>query len=109
MEDLLSLPKDEPLLIEAPKSLTFDGGGSELAELSLSVEAESLSPLDLTLGFRREELDPPLSESLPYSPSFLGGGSSDLAGDARLLLAFELKDSAPSDFLRGISASGRRL
>jgi hypothetical protein len=114
VEDLLSLPNDPPLLAAAPppNSLTLEGGGSELAELSLSVEAESRSPplRDLWFGFLSEELDPPLSDSLPYSPNFLGG-TSDLAGDALLLLAFELSESPPSDFLRsgGVSPSASLL
>lgn len=109
MEDLLSRPREEPLLTAAPKNFTFDGVGKELEELSLSVEAESLSPADLILGFLNDELDPPLSDRRPYSPSFLGGGSNERAGDARLLLALELRESPPSDFLRGISVSGKRL
>lgn len=112
VEDLLSLPNDEPLLMAAPKSLIFDGGGSELAELSLNVDAESLSPADRIRGdgFRSDELDPPLSDNRPYSPNFRGGGIIDRAGLALLLLAFELSESPQSDFLRWLtSASGRRL
>lgn len=112
-DDLLSLPSDAPLLVD-PNNLTLDGGGKELAEFSLIVDAESLSQPELDTrvleeGFRREELDPPLSDNRPYSPSFRGGGINDLAGDARLLLAFELKESPPSDFFRGSSESGNRL
>lgn len=112
VEDLLSLPSDEPLLMEAPKSLTLDGGGKELAELSLNVDAESLSPADRNLGegFLSDELDPPLSDKRPYSPNFRGGGINERAGLALLLLALELNESPPSDFLRGLtSVSGRRL
>lgn len=112
-DDLLSLPKEEPLLVAAPYKRTFDGGGKELAELSLNVETESRStefPLcNLAEGFRNEALEPPLSDKRPYSPNFLGDGISDLAGDPLRLLAFELNESPPSDFLRGISFSGRRL
>lgn len=104
MEDLLSLPNEEPLLAVAPYNLTFDGGGRELAELSLNVEAESLSPgfpiRVLLDGFLNDELEPPLSDNRPYSPNFLGGGINDRAGDPLRLLVFELKESPPSDFLR---------
>lgn len=88
---MLSLPKEEPLLREPPPYiLTLD----ELAEFSLKVEAESLSaPAELLLN-------------LPYSPNFLGGGIKDLAGDARLLLELELRESPPSDFF---SVSGNLL
>lgn len=115
VEDLLSLPSDDPLLTVAPYILTLDGGGSELAELSLKVDAESLSPAlptrVLVEGFRKDELEPPLSDNLPYSPNFLGGGIKDLAGEPLRLLVFELSESPPSDFLRcgGVSDSGRRL
>lgn len=112
VDDLLSLPNEEPLLMEAPNSLTLDGGGKELAELSLNVDAESRSPADRSPGegFRNDELDPPLSDKRPYSPNFLGGGINERAGLALLLLAFELKESPPSDFLRWLtSVSGKRL
>lgn len=114
VELLLSLPSDDPRLIEElPNKRILDGGGRELAELSLRVEAESLSPPDPTLGldgiFLNEALDPPLSDKRPYSPSFLGGGIKDLPGEGLRLLAFELSESPPSDFFLGISVSGRRL
>lgn len=115
MDDLLSRPRDDPLLVDPPNSRTFVGVGSELAELSLNVDAESLSPLPALVrkdGFLNELVEPPLSDNRPYSPNFLGGGISERAGDALLLLAFELNDSPPSDFLRdegGASDSGKRL
>lgn len=112
MEDLLSRPNEDPLLVEPPNNLTFEGVGSELAELSLKVDAESRSPLPALAridGFLSELVEPPLSDKRPYSPNFLGGGMRERAGDARRLLAFELSDSPPSDFFRGASDSGRRL
>lgn len=114
MELLLSLPRDEPRLTdELPNRRIFEGGGRELAELSLRVEAESLSPPEPTLGldgiFLNDALDPPLSERRPYSPNFLGGGISDLPGDGLRLLAVELSESPPSDFFLGSSVSGKRL
>lgn len=91
VEHLLSRPNEEPLRNEPPPyNLTLE----ELAELSLSVDAESLSPpAELLLN-------------LPYSPSFLGGGIRDLAGEALRLLLFELNESPPSDFF---SLSGNLL
>lgn len=116
MDDLLSLPSEDPLLVDdPPNNLTLEGVGSELAELSLKVDAESRSPLPALArndGFRSELVEPPLSDRRPYSPNFLGGGMRERAGDARLLLAFELSDSPPSDFFRGeggASDSGSRL
>lgn len=113
LEDLLSLPKDDPRLVELPYIRTFDGDGRELAELSLKVEAESLSPELLArvraAGFLKEALDPPLSDKRPYSPNFLGDGIRERAGEVLRMLVLELRESAPSDFLRGTSFSGRRL
>lgn len=115
---MLSRPNDDPRLVVVVPAyiLTLEGGGSELAELSLSVDAESLSPALATRGllpdgFLNDELEPPLSDNRPYSPNFLGGGINDLAGDPLRLLVFELRESPPSDFLRcgGVSESGRRL
>lgn len=115
-DGLLSLPNDDPLLVHVvppPYKRTFDGGGNELAELSLNVDTESRSaelPLrERADGFLNDALEPPLSDKRPYSPNFLGDGISERAGDALLLLAFELNESPPSDFLRGISFSGKRL
>lgn len=106
------LPRLKP---PAPYIRNLDGVGRELAEFSLKVDAESLSPLPLlpllTLGvdfLRLAEL-PPLSLSLPYSPSFLGGWIIDLAGDALLELAFEDRESAPLEFLRWGSLLSNRL
>ena len=111
VDDLLSRPSEPPRrAAPPPNSRTLDGGGSELAELSLSVEAESRAPArPRCAGLRSDALEP-LSDSRPYSPSFLGGTSAR-AGDARRLLAVELRESPPSDFLRGggVSPSPRRL
>lgn len=115
MDDLLSRPREDPRLVDPPNNLIFEGVGSELAELSLKVEAESRSPLPARArndGFLNELVEPPLSDNRPYSPNFLGGGMRERAGDALLLLAFELSDSPPSDFFRGgggASDSGKRL
>lgn len=114
---LLSLPTEEPLRVLPPKKPNFEGGGRELAEFSLTVDAESRSLpelLHLNLegvgeGFLKDEFDPLLSISRPYSPNFLGEGINDLAGEFRLLLVFELKESPPSDFFRCISFSGNLL
>lgn len=114
-DDLLSLPKEEPLLVcwLAPNNLNFDGGGKLLAEFSLKVEAEFLSletgvvvPLvDVFLNDDRLSL----SDNLPYSPNFLGGGIRLLAGLCRLE-ELELSESPPSDFLRSwISLLSNRL
>lgn len=114
-EVLLSRPREDPLLSwGAPYIPILEGGGKEVAELSLIVEVESLSLpelplLTLTDGFLIELLEPPLSTNLPYSPNFLGGGIKDLAGEFRRLLAFELRESPPSDFFRCISLSGNLL
>lgn len=106
-EDLLSLPKDEPLRAGDPANMrNLDGGGKELAELSLRVDAESRSPTELVAvlgldGTLRNDVRESLSDNLPYSPNFRGGGIKDLAGEARLLLALLLRESPPSDFFRG--------
>lgn len=89
IDDLLSLPTEDPLLIGEflLNNRILEGDGKELAELSLKVEAESLSPPELTrglgVGFLKDELEPPLSDNLPYSPNFRGGGIRERAGDVR--------------------------
>lgn len=99
-----SRPSELPRLKPPPYIRTFEGVGRELAELSLKVDAESLSPalplLTLVEDFLRLAELPPLSLSLPYSPSFLGGWIKERAGEARLELAFDERESAPFEFLR---------
>lgn len=88
----------------------MEGGGNELAELSLSVEAEFLS-LDtgvavLLVDVFLSELLLSLSDNLPYSPSFLGGGIRLLAGLCLFVpLPALLSESPPSDFFLSLFSS----
>lgn len=118
--DLFSLLNDEPLrtcvLCACPNSRNLDGGGNELAELSLNVEAELRSLLVPLLtvpdreddGFLSDDRDS-LSDRRPYSPSLRGdGGIRERAGDCRLfvvVLPLLLSESQPSDFFLGCTSA----